>query len=343
MADHVERDGDPLARYSLSPGELKQLLGADRDGEPFLVFRDEQSRLAIFRTGTGGEIRTVGRRAEMDLSIPWDSEVSGLHAELQDIGGEWTIVDDGLSTNGTYVNGQRVGGRRRLRDGDRIRIGRTILAYRAGTATPVEKTVSTGERRILQHLTDTQRRVLIALCRPYRSGGSFSTPATNQQIADEVFLSVEAVKMHLRTLFGKFELGELPQNEKRVRLAECALQFGVISQRDSTDAALRRDGGWFAGLGSDRASVGSRAGRSPRHAHSNRDAEGLCARVGQVGSRLKPRRGLLRHPSRDHFVDRCCQARLQPRRRRRRGVHVRPQLRWVVVARERHLPGEALV
>jgi pSer/pThr/pTyr-binding forkhead associated (FHA) protein len=232
MADYVERDGDPLARYSLSPGELKQLLGADRDGEPFLVFRDEQSRLAIFRTGTGGEIRTVGRRAEMDLSIPWDTEVSGLHAELQDIGGEWTIVDDGLSTNGTYVNGQRVGGRRRLRDGDRIRIGRTILAYRAGTATPVEKTVSTGERRILQHLTDTQRRVLIALCRPYRNGGSFSTPATNQQIADEVFLSVEAVKMHLRTLFGKFELGELPQNEKRVRLAECALQFGVISQHE---------------------------------------------------------------------------------------------------------------
>lgn len=232
MADHVERDGDPLARYSLSPGELKQLLGADRDGEPFLVFRDEQRRLAIFRTGTGGEIRTVGRRAEMDLSIPWDSEVSGLHAELQDIGGEWTIVDDGLSTNGTYVNGQRVGGRRRLRDGDRIRIGRTILAYRAGTAAPVEKTVSTGERRIIQHLTDTQRRVLIALCRPYRNGGSFSTPATNQQIAEEVFLSVEAVKMHLRTLFGKFELGELPQNEKRVRLAECALHFGVISQHE---------------------------------------------------------------------------------------------------------------
>jgi hypothetical protein len=38
--------------------------------------------------------------------------------------------------------------------------------------------------------------------------------------------------MYLRTLFGKFELADLPQNEKRARLAECALQFGVISRHE---------------------------------------------------------------------------------------------------------------
>jgi hypothetical protein len=38
--------------------------------------------------------------------------------------------------------------------------------------------------------------------------------------------------MHLRTLFAKFDLGELPQNQKRAKLAENALQFGVISHRD---------------------------------------------------------------------------------------------------------------
>ena len=78
----------------------------------------------------------------MDLSIPWDSEVSALHAELHHLGGEWTVVDDGLSTNGTYVNGQRIGGRRRLRDGDRIRVGRTILAYRAARAAATQQTVA---------------------------------------------------------------------------------------------------------------------------------------------------------------------------------------------------------
>jgi len=65
-----------------------------------------------------------------------------------------------------------------------------------------------------------------------RSG--FATPASNRQIAEELFLSLDAVKMHLTRLFSKFELGEIPQNEKRARLAERALQFGVISQRDLT-------------------------------------------------------------------------------------------------------------
>jgi FHA domain len=223
-------DGDPLAPHSLSPPELKNLLATERAGRAFFAFRDEQGHLGLFLADGRGETSTLGRRVETDLSLPWDSEVSGLHAELHHLGGEWTIVDDGLSTNGTYVNGQRISGRQRLRDGDRIRVGRTVLLYRAAQGTPAGQTVSAPDRPALQ-LTDTQRVVLIALCRPYRDGG-FATPATNQEVAAEVFLSVDAVKMHLRTLFGKFELGELPQNQKRAKLAECALQFGVISRRD---------------------------------------------------------------------------------------------------------------
>ena len=96
----------------------------------------------------------------------------------------------------------------------------------------LQQTVAAGEAPTLRELTDTQRRVLVALCRPYRDGGNFATPASNQQIAEEVFLSVDAVKMHLRRLFASFELSEVPQNEKRARLAECVLQYGVISQRD---------------------------------------------------------------------------------------------------------------
>ena len=43
-------------------------------------------------------------------------------------------------------------------------------------------------------------------------------PATNEAIAGEVFLSVDAVKWHLRLLFRKFEIEDLPQNQKRARL-----------------------------------------------------------------------------------------------------------------------------
>lgn len=228
----LDNDGDPLARHSHSPSDLKELLAAERTGKPFLVFRGEDGHLGFFAPGSTGQTCTVGRRPEMDLSIGWDTGVSGVHAELQGLGSEWTIVDDGLSTNGTYVNGQRVSGRQRLRDDDRIRIGRTILVYKAGGAAPVQETTTAGEAGSIQELTETQRNVLIALCRPFHDRGNFAAPASNQQIADELFLSVDAVKMHLSRLFASFELGNVPQNQKRARLAECVLQFGLISERD---------------------------------------------------------------------------------------------------------------
>jgi hypothetical protein len=229
MPDRSQAHSDPLARHFLSAAELKQVLAAERAGEAFLALRDEEGTLCLFTAG-GRRESNIGRRAEMHLSIPWDNEISGLHAEVHHVGREWAIVDDGLSMNGTFVNGQRISGRQRLRDGDRVRVGRTLLAYRAAQATVVDETVSAARERSID-VTDTQRRVLIALCRPYRHGG-YAVPATNQEIAEEVFLGVDAVKMHMRALFARFELGALPQNQKRATLAEQALQRGVISLRD---------------------------------------------------------------------------------------------------------------
>jgi hypothetical protein len=223
---------DPLAKHSLSPRELQEVLAAERAHEPFLVVRDGAGRLRVIVLGNEVRTLTVGRRPEMDVSIEWDAEVSGLHAELQGFTGEWTVVDDGLSTNGTYVNNERVHGRRRLRDGDRIRIGKTMLAYRFAESVPVTRTVPAGEQPSSAQITDAQRRVLIALCRPYRDGDKLATPASNADIANELSLSVEAVKSRLRVLFAMFELSDVPQNERRVRLADCAIRFGLISPHD---------------------------------------------------------------------------------------------------------------
>ncbi len=81
-------------------------------------------------------------------------------------------------------------------------------------------------------LSEAQRRVLVALCRPFKESAGYVTPATNQQIAGELFLSVDAVKTHLRALFAKFGIEDLPQNQKRIRLVELALKSGVVTPRD---------------------------------------------------------------------------------------------------------------
>ena len=43
---------------------------------------------------------------------------------------------------------------------------------------------------------------------------------------------MDAIKTHLRALFAKFGVEDLPQNQKRARLIERAFQTGLVSERD---------------------------------------------------------------------------------------------------------------
>jgi pSer/pThr/pTyr-binding forkhead associated (FHA) protein len=224
-------EAPPGPRAQTAP-ELKEQIEAERAGRPFLVYRDggDGQRIVPLADGTG-EI-WVGRREAADIRLDWDSEVSGLHAQLEVVRDECTLVDDGLSRNGSFVNGERVRGRRLLRDGDVLRFGQSLVLYRAPGAASGESTAIAADALEAGGISPAQRRVLVALCRPFKDGASFATPATNQQIGDELHLSVDAVKTHLRALFEKFGVSELPQNRKRVALVERALQSGLVSERD---------------------------------------------------------------------------------------------------------------
>jgi pSer/pThr/pTyr-binding forkhead associated (FHA) protein len=221
---------DPLQTHTATATELQDRRTAERAGEPFLVLRDGDGVQRLVRLA--GERLSIGRGEGNDVGLPWDAEVSRLHAELEQRAGEWTVVDDGLSRNGTFVNGVRVAGRVRLRDGDVLRVGRTAVAFRhPGADDSAEHTAVAGETLRLADLPPTQRAVLVALARPYKHE-EFATPATNQAIADEVHLSVDAVKAHLRALFGRFGIEHLPQNQKRSRLVAEAFRQGVLHPRD---------------------------------------------------------------------------------------------------------------
>jgi len=211
--------------------ELKAQIEAERIGQPFLVYRDGAGMQRI-HTLPDTERLTVGRSAPTDICLEWDSEVSRLHAEFARIGGDWTIADDGLSRNGTHVNGEKIVGRRRLQDRDVIRFGRTNAVFRQPGSTDLTETEVATDVLDRASLSDAQRRVLLALCRPFKESQGYVTPATNQQISQELYLSVDAVKTHLRTLFHKFRVEDLPQNQKRAKLVELAFHSGLVSERD---------------------------------------------------------------------------------------------------------------
>jgi hypothetical protein len=213
-----------------SASDLKARVEAERAGRPFLLYRDGDDTQQLFLLEPGSAQPTVGRRAPADLVLDWDDQVSRLHARFEWVQEDWVLVDDG-SRNGTFVNEVRLSGNCRLNDGDALRFGATTITFRSPERAQPELGVAAESADGAVSLSTTQRRVLGSLCRPYDGSSRFATPATDQQIAEELFLSVGAVKTHLSVLYAKLGVQELPQGESRVRLVEQAFSAGLISDR----------------------------------------------------------------------------------------------------------------
>ncbi|MDR5708416.1 MAG: DUF3662 and FHA domain-containing protein [Armatimonadota bacterium] len=100
--------------YRMTPGGVLVVVQGAQQGARFCLRRNPT---------------VVGRRSTCDVVIP-DPGVSREHLRLERDEGGWRAVDAG-STNGTFVNDRRITVHR-LRHGDRIRIGSTVLEYREG-------------------------------------------------------------------------------------------------------------------------------------------------------------------------------------------------------------------
>ncbi|HYH60691.1 MAG TPA: FHA domain-containing protein, partial [Solirubrobacterales bacterium] len=171
----------------LTPAGLKRRHELERAHKSFLEHPAAEGSAEIFELPDSGRI-TIGRDDSADVVIESDEQISRVHAQLERVGGSWVISDDGLSRNGTWIGGSRLSGRRRLSDGDAVRVGQAVLVFR-DSAQADDLTAAASDEPHGAPITDTQRRVLVALCRPFRDGSEFAVPATNKEIAAEVFLS----------------------------------------------------------------------------------------------------------------------------------------------------------
>jgi hypothetical protein len=74
----------------------------------------------------------IGRSTPGLGSLGGDSEISRVHARIYHDPSGQLMVEDLGSTNGTFVNGARIGGVQPLRAGDQVRVGQTTMSVEGG-------------------------------------------------------------------------------------------------------------------------------------------------------------------------------------------------------------------
>lgn len=209
--------------------------------EPFVTYRDAGGRAHVHVLRASPV--TVGRSSSADICLSWDAHVSRMHARLELVGDDpaidWTVVDDGSSRNGSYLNGERIRGRARLREGDGLSVGETLLVFRVGAVSADPNSVhgpggmSTATIFGRPHVTrdalsDTQYRVLVALAGRSDEIGAAREPATDEEIAGRLFLNVETVRAHLQVLMERFGVATLAPEQRRAALVASARIGGLL-------------------------------------------------------------------------------------------------------------------
>ena len=209
--------------------DLKAVIEAERTGLPFVHWRTDRRPAGAAGAPARARAADVGRRPDSDLALGWDTEVSRAHALLE-------LRRRAVDRRRRRAVAQRDVRQRqpRPRPPSAARPRPSVLRADAALifreppdpehgASTAQAPGNVAARAAVGDPAQGPRSRSAARC----NDSTAATPATNRQIADEVFLSVDAVKAHLRVLFDRFGVGELPQNEKRARLAAEVLLDGV--------------------------------------------------------------------------------------------------------------------
>ena len=169
----------------------------------------------------------IGKADDADVVLTDDSTVSAAHAMVERIGKRWYLRDLN-ARNGTYVNKSRIVGEQALRDRDELVLGKTRVVYFAQEA---RRDPTTDAIAPAPKLTERQHEVLVALCRPMLSGDTFTPPTPVREMAQELFVTLAAVRENLNRLYDKFDIVR-EGGDRRVQLANEAIRRGAVTRKD---------------------------------------------------------------------------------------------------------------
>jgi hypothetical protein len=74
------------------------------------------------------ELLTIGRAESCDIGLFGDNGIEKVHAKITQKAGRYLLEDTG-TPGGTYVNDEEISGPTQLRDGDLIRVGKSVIRF----------------------------------------------------------------------------------------------------------------------------------------------------------------------------------------------------------------------
>ena len=120
------RTAPPQESFVMAPAQAARARGEAPSPLVRLVVTRSKALEAGQAFEAGPVPATIGRSDDNRIALAGDDFASGHHARVESArDGVW-VIDLG-STNGTFVNGERIDGRHRLREGDVVQVGDTEL------------------------------------------------------------------------------------------------------------------------------------------------------------------------------------------------------------------------
>ena len=154
-------------------------------------------------------VESLGRDPANSIALKDDPKISRAHAEIRLRDTQRVLVDLD-SRNGTRVNDRRVS-LHPLRDGDRIRLGDTLLIFRSDSDEDLTE-AGTEASDAKPELSQRERQILALV----------AVGLTDQAIADSLLIAVSTVRSHLDRIRGKTGL------RRRSELTRLAVSLGLV-------------------------------------------------------------------------------------------------------------------
>lgn len=222
----AQNDAGPPVAHATHELDLEE--GVRAEGRPYVRYRDGVLFHAVSLSPSASPI-DIGRVDVCPVRIQSDPLVSRCHARLI-FGAGWWSVEDAGSRNGTFIGDKRIPGETILKDGACFRVGDTVLSVQVPQSGPDQTAPQERAEPRLLDPDPIQRKILVALARPWLAGHDLPVVPSDVDIAHALGCDVTSVADAVTALYEQAGLSS--EVDQRSGLIARAMHERTVTPND---------------------------------------------------------------------------------------------------------------